>query len=121
MIDPESNKIGFGEFMRIGGYLTQDKFDALVNRLEEDPHLSNFVMRHLEGGGEMIDMVKRALDNQSMSRVMLLEALREDRKIIETASVLYELYQSGKLTLSQALVQFTVKRSGAEVAINLGQ
>ncbi len=121
MIDPETNKIGFGEFMRLGGYLTQEKFDDLMNRLEEDPHLSNFVLRHLDSGGELVDMVKRALDNQSMSRVVLLEALREDRKIIETASVLYELYQSGKLTLSQALVQFTVKRSGAESAINLGQ
>lgn len=119
MIDPESNKIGFGEFMRLGGYLTQEKFDDLLRRLEEDPHLSNFLLRHLENSeGELEDQVKRALENQSMSRVVLLEAIREDRKIIETASVLYELYQSGKLSLSQALVQFTVKRSGADSAIN---
>lgn len=104
--------------MRLGGYLTQEKFDELIRRLEEDPHLSNFLLRHLDNSeGELEDQVKRALENQSMSRVVLLEAIREDRKIIETASVLYELFVSGKLTLSQALVQFTVKRSGADTAI----
>ncbi len=115
-LDKETRKISLYEFLRITGYLTREKIRASVERIKEDPRLLAFVMSHSKSNKAEISPLEEAtelaLHDAATLRAIFNETHPEDRPLVDSALVFHQLVEERKLTLCQALVNFSIKING---------
>lgn len=112
-----AKNVSLYEFLRITGYLTQDKIRASLKRIMNEPRLLAFVMnRANQTGSTEEDYVREAtelaLRDAATLRFVINETHPNDRPLVDSALVFHQLVQEGKLTLCQALVNFSIKVNG---------
>jgi len=107
------------EFLRITGYLTQEKIRASLKKIMNEPRLLSFIMnRTNQSGSTEEDYVREAtelaLRDAATLRFVINETHPKDRPLVDSALVFHQLVQEGRLTLCQALVNFSIKVNGIE-------
>lgn len=116
--ETDARNVSLFEFLRTTGYLTKDKIRASLERVMDDPRLLAFVMNHARSSGSGADYVKEAtelaLRDAATLRFVINETHPADRALIDSALVFHQLVHEGKLTLCQALVNFSIKVNGIE-------
>jgi hypothetical protein len=114
-----TKNVSLYEFLRITGYLTKDKIRASLERVMEEPRLMAYVMNHAKdvtgGTGDYIaEATELALRDAATLRFVINETHPKDRGLVDSALVFHQLVQEGKLTLCQALVNYSIKINGIE-------
>ncbi len=114
-----SKNISLFEFLRITGYLTQEKIRASLKRIMNEPRLLAFVMNRAKQSGtseeeNLREATELALRDAATLRFVINETHPKDRPLVDSALVFHQLVQEGKLTLCQALVNFSIKVNGIE-------
>ncbi len=117
LLDKEARKISLYDFLRITGYLTREKIRASVERIKEDPRLLAYVMSHAKNANKaesspVEEATELALRDAATLRAIFNETHPEDRPLVDSALVFHQLVQERKLTLCQALVNFSIKING---------
>ncbi|MBX9670474.1 MAG: hypothetical protein K2X93_22930 [Candidatus Obscuribacterales bacterium] len=117
LLDREAKKISLYDFLRITGYLTREKIRASVEKIKEDPRLLAYVMSHAKNANEaerspLEEATELALRDTAALRAIFNETHPEDRPLVDSALVFHQLVQERKLTLCQALVNFSIKING---------
>ncbi|MBZ0189901.1 MAG: hypothetical protein K8F91_26885 [Candidatus Obscuribacterales bacterium] len=115
----DESKLEFYDFLRLSGYLNRNRVAMILEKIIEQPRLASAVLKHAttSSGDEhdiLKDATKIALRDSSTLRFILKETLPDESSNIDSALVLHQLLQAGKLSLCQALFNFSVKRSGIE-------
>lgn len=113
-------ELTFCDFLRFSGYLSRDSMKLIIRDVMSDPELVALVMRNARKSGEMSsNFLKEAVkigfrDTQLLSQI--LHRVREkDSELIDSALIMHELLRGGKLTLDQALINFTIRRDGIKL------
>lgn len=111
-----SKNVSLYEFLRITGYLTQDKIRTALKRIMNEPRLLAFVMNRSNQSGsteeDYREATELALHDAATLRFVINETHPHDRPLVDSALVFHQLVQEGKLTLCQALVNFSIKVNG---------
>jgi len=115
--EPDTKNVSLYEFLRITGYLTADKIRTSMERIMDEPRLLAYVMNHARGdgtaGGDHIKAAaESALQDAATLRFVMTETHPKDRGLVDSALVFHQLVQEGKLTLCQALVNYSIKMNG---------
>lgn len=114
-----TDNVSLYEFLRITGYLTKEKIRASLERVMEEPRLMAYVMNHAKdaknGPGDYVtEATELALRDAATLRFVINETYPQDRPLVDSALVFHQLVQEGKLTLCQALVNYSIKMHGIE-------
>jgi hypothetical protein len=117
--DRGNKNVSLYEFLRITGYLTKDKIRASLKRVMDEPRLLALVMNHAKetdssNSNYLEDATKLALRDAATLRFVMSETFPRDRGLVDSALVFHQLVQEGKLTLCQALVNYSIKINGIE-------
>lgn len=117
--DSGNKNVSLYEFLRITGYLTKDKIRASLKRVMDEPRLLALVMNHAKetdssNSNYLEDATKLALRDAATLRFVMSETFPRDRGLVDSALVFHQLVQEGKLTLCQALVNYSIKINGIE-------
>ncbi|MBX3073685.1 hypothetical protein KF913_07155 [Candidatus Obscuribacterales bacterium] len=117
--DSGNRNVSLYEFLRITGYLTKDKIRASLKRVMDEPRLLALVMNHAKetdssNSNYLEDATKLALRDAATLRFVMSETFPRDRGLVDSALVFHQLVQEGKLTLCQALVNYSIKINGIE-------
>jgi len=117
--DSGNKNVSLYEFLRITGYLTKDKIRASLKRVMDEPRLLALVMNHAKetdssNNNYLEDATKLALRDAATLRFVMSETFPRDRGLVDSALVFHQLVQEGKLTLCQALVNYSIKINGIE-------
>ncbi len=111
-----TKSVSLYEFLRITGYLTQDKIRTALKRIMNEPRLLAFVMNRSNQSGsteeDYREATELALHDAATLRFVINETHPNDRPLVDSALVFHQLVQEGKLTLCQALVNFSIKVNG---------
>lgn len=111
-----ANNVSLYEFLRITGYLTQDKIRTALKRIMNEPRLLAFVMNRANQSGsteeDYREATELALRDAATLRFVINETHPTDRSLVDSALVFHQLVEEGKLTLCQALVNFSIKVNG---------
>lgn len=111
-----TKNVSLYEFLRITGYLTQDKIRTALKRIMNEPRLLAFVMNRSNQSGsteeDYREATELALHDAATLRFVINETHPNDRPLVDSALVFHQLVQEGKLTLCQALVNFSIKVNG---------
>jgi len=114
-------QVSFCDFLRLSGYLTKDSMKDIVQMVMSNPELIGAVMKHARKDGEpasgkdhLREAIKISFKNTELLGFLLSHAKPEDRALIDSGMIMHELLQSGKLTLDQAVVNFTIRQNGLE-------
>lgn len=92
----------------------------IIRDVMGDPEMVALVMKHARKSGDMSsNYLKEAIkigfrDTKLLSK-MLHHVRKKDADLIDSAQVMHELLKSGKLTLDQALINFTIRRDGIKL------
>lgn len=116
-----NKNISLYEFLSITGYLTKDKIRASLQRVLDAPRLLALVMNHAKGADSsksdyLEEITELALRDDATLRFVMSESFPKDRGLVDSALVFHQLVQEGKLTLCQALVNYSIKINGIESA-----
>lgn len=104
-------KIELFHFLRLSGYLTNQMIEESLERMNSQPRLIASIMKHSREDCD--SATKLALSDSRTLRIVLAEIYPEDRAIIDSGLVLHKLVLDGKMSLQEALFNFSIKRSGA--------
>lgn len=113
-------ELSFCDFLRFSGYLGRDSMKVIIRDIMSDPEMVALVMKHARKSGEMSsDYLREAIkigfrDTQLLSD-MLHHVRAKDADLLDSALVMHELLRAGKLTLDQALINFTIRRDGIKL------
>ena len=113
-------ELSFCDFLRFSGYLGRDSMKVIIRDIMSDPEMVALVMKHARKSGEMSsDYLREAIkigfrDTQLLSD-MLHHVRSKDADLLDSALVMHELLRAGKLTLDQALINFTIRRDGIKL------
>lgn len=113
----QESPVSLYEFLRITGYLTQDKIRTSLKRIMNEPRLLAFIMNRTNHSGSteedyVREATELALRDAATLRFVINETHPDDRSLVDSALVFHQLVQEGKLTLCQALVNFSIKVNG---------
>lgn len=113
--------VSFYEFLRITGYLNKEKMKATLENVMTEPRLLAMVMKHAKDSSKakIREATKVAVEDTATLRYLISETHPKDRHLVDSALILHQLVQEGKLTLCQALVNFTVKSYGIDSGTTL--
>lgn len=113
-------ELTFCDFLRFSGYLSRDSMKLIIRDVMSNPELVSMVMRHARKSQDVSsNYLKEAIkigfrDSQLLSEI-LHKVRSNDVELIDSALVMHELLKGGKLTLDQALINFTLRRDGIEL------
>lgn len=113
-------ELSFCDFLRFSGYLGRDSMKVIIRDIMSAPEMVALVMKHARKSGEMSsDYLREAIkigfrDTQLLSD-MLHHVRSKDADLLDSALVMHELLRAGKLTLDQALINFTIRRDGIKL------
>lgn len=112
-------QVSFCDFLRLSGYLNKDSMKGIVQMVMSNPELIATVMKHARKEGQLSkdylrESIKLSFKNTELLSFLLKYAKSEDKALIDSAVIMHELLKSGKLTLDQAVVNFTIRRNGLE-------
>lgn len=112
-------QVSFCDFLRLSGYLTKDSMKDIVQMVMSNPELIGAVMKNARkdsnvGKDYLREAIKVSFKNTELLGFLLSHAKPDDRALIDSAMIMHELLQSGKLTLDQAVVNFTIRQNGLE-------
>ena len=112
-------QVSFCDFLRLSGYLTKDSMKDIVQMVMSNPELIGAVMKNARkdnsvGKDYLREAIKISFKNTELLGFLLNHAKPEDRALIDSAMIMHDLLQSGKLTLDQAVVNFTIRQNGLE-------
>ncbi len=112
-------QVSFCDFLRLSGYLNKDSMKNIVQMVMGNPELIATVMKHARKEGNVSkdylrESIKMSFKNTELLSFLLKYAKPEDKALIESGVIMHELLKSGKLTLDQAVVNFTIRRNGLE-------
>jgi len=116
----DESRISFYDFLRLSGFLSRQKVTLILEKILDRPRLASVVLKHAGSWGDASEedvlkhATKRALADPGTLRFILKETMPEESHYIDSALVLHQLLEAGKLSLCQALFNFSVKRSGAD-------
>lgn len=108
------------DFLRLSGYLSRDAMKNIIRDIMSSPEMVALVMRHARSSGEMSsNYLKEAIklsfrDSELLAR-LIKEVRPKDAYLMDSGLIMHELLKNGKLTLDQALINFTIRRNGLEV------
>lgn len=117
----DERAISLFNFFRLSGYLSASMLHDAVEKLKTRPRLIASVMKHAETGHDTAEGVNQeatrlALKDPRTLRMILNEIYPEDRPIVDSGLVLHKLVQDGKMSLKEALFNFSIKRSGIDAS-----
>lgn len=112
-------QVSFCDFLRLSGYLNKDSMKGIVQMVMSNPELIATVMKYARKEGSISkdylrESIKMSFKNTELLSFLLRYAKPEDKALIESGVIMHELLKSGKLTLDQAVVNFTIRRNGLE-------
>lgn len=116
----DESRVTFYDFLRLSGYLSRKKVALILEKILDQPRLASVVLKHAGSWGDaseedvLKNATKKALSDTGTLRFILKETNPEESQYIDSALVLHQLLEAGKLSLCQALFNFSVKRSGAD-------
>ena len=119
----DERAISLFNFFRLSGYLSASMLHDAVEKLKTRPRLIASVMKHAETGHDTAEGVNQeatrlALKDPRTLRMILNEIYPEDRPIVDSGLVLHKLVQDGKMSLKEALFNFSIKRSGIDASFD---
>lgn len=119
----DERAISLFNFFRLSGYLSASMLHDAVEKLKTRPRLMASVMKHAETGHDTAEGVNQeatrlALKDPRTLRMILNEIYPEDRPIVDSGLVLHKLVQDGKMSLKEALFNFSIKRSGIDASFD---
>lgn len=117
----DEKSISLFNFFRLSGYLSAPMLHDAVEKLKTQPRLIASVMKHAETGHDTAEGVNQeatrlALKDPRTLRMILNEIYPEDRPVVDSGLVLHKLVQDGKMSLKEALFNFSIKRSGIDAS-----
>lgn len=112
-------QVSFCDFLRLSGYLNKDSMKEIVQMVMGNPELIAAVMKHARKEGNVSkdylrEAIKLSFKNTELLGFLLRHSRPDDRALIDSATIMHELLKSGKLTLDQAVVNFTIRQNGLE-------
>lgn len=119
----DERTISLFNFFRLSGYLSTAMLHDAVEKLKTRPRLIASVMKHAETGHDTAEGVNQeatrlALKDPRTLRMILNEIYPEDRPVVDSGLVLHKLVQDGKMSLKEALFNFSIKRSGIDASFD---
>lgn len=108
--------VSFYEFLRITGYLNKEKMKTTLETVMTEPRLLAMIMKHATDSSKakVREATKVAVEDTATLRYLINETHPKDQHLVDSALILHQLVQEGKLTLCQALVNFTIKSNGID-------
>jgi hypothetical protein len=108
--------VSFYEFLRITGYLNKEKMKATIENMMTEPRLLAMVMKYAKDSSKnkVREATKVAVEDTSTLRYLINETHPKDQHLVDSALIMHQFVQEGKLTLCQALVNFSIKSNGIE-------
>lgn len=105
-------------FFRLSGYLSEELLNQYVEKLESMPRLNASVLKYAGITNEAMncnkhEVMKLALRDPGALRSILNELNPADRQIVDAGCVFHKLVKDEKMSLQEALFNFSLKRSGA--------
>ncbi len=112
--------LSFCDFLRFSGYLSRDSMKIIIRDVMGDPEMVALVMKHARKTGDvnsnyLKEAIKIGFRDTKLLSDMLRHVRKKDSDLIDSAMVMHELLKSGKLTLDQALINFTIRRDGIKL------
>lgn len=109
--------LSFCDFLRFSGYLGRDSMKQIIRDIMSDPEMVALVMKHARKSGDMSsnylkEAIKIGFKDTQLLANLLHHVRGKDAELIDSALVMHELLKGGKLTLDQALINFTIRRDG---------
>lgn len=113
--------VSFYEFLRITGYLNKEKMKTTLENVMTDPRLLAMVMKYAKDSSKskVREATKVAVEDTATLRYLINETHPKDQHLVDSALILHQLVQEGKLTLCQALVNFAIKSNGIDSGTTL--
>ena len=119
----DDTTISLYSFLKLSGFLSEELIDAAVDKLQSQPRLHASVMRNANfpenmdaNSGEAA--IREVLKNQNALRYILNELNPAQRPIIDSGFVLHQLVREGRLSLKEALFNFSIKRCDLPAGMN---
>ncbi len=112
-------QVSFCDFLRLSGYLNKDAMKIIVQMVMGDPELIAVVMKNARREGDVSkdflrEAIKLSFKNTELLAFLLRQSRPDDKALIDSATIMHELLKSGKLTLDQAVVNFTIRKNGLD-------
>lgn len=108
--------VSFYEFLRITGYLNKEKMKTTLENVMTEPRLLAMIMKYATDSSKakIREATKVAVEDTATLRYLINETHPKDQHLVDSALIMHQLVQEGKLTLCQALVNFTIKSNGID-------
>lgn len=113
----DSENITLFEFMKITGYLSKSRLNSTIEKVMDDPRLMAVVMKfaqRIKPVSDRREAIEVAFTDGPTLRFVVNETNPRERSIVDSALIFHQLVEEGRLTLCQALVNFSIKINGID-------